>query len=129
MRLPSPNESHDVGFPSAFDPRLFTPGPLTTSSSVKQAMCHDIGAWDPPLRELVEEIRSGVLRIAGLEAQTDWECVLMQGSGSFGVEAALGSLTPRDGRLAVVTNGEELTYDQLRHLYKKHNIKELLAAR
>jgi len=105
MRLPAPNESHDVDFPGAFDPRLFTPGPLTTSLSVKLAMCHDIGAWDLPLRQVVKEIRAGVLRVAALGADTDWECTLMQGSGSFGVEAAVGSLTPREGRLAVVTNG------------------------
>ncbi len=100
-----PNEAHDDQFPSAFDPRLFTPGPLTTSLSVKQAMCHDIGAWDAPLRDLVKEIRSGVLRIAGVDQAGGWECTLMQGSGSFGVESAIGSLVPRQGKLAVIANG------------------------
>ena len=105
MTTPAPKPPHGEAFPSAFDPRLFTPGPLTTSLAVKQAMCHDIGAWDAPLRSLVQEIRDGVLQIAGVDQAGGWECTLMQGSGSFGVEAAIGSLVPRKGRLAVVTNG------------------------
>ena len=105
MSLPDPNESHDDRFPSAFDPRLFTPGPLTTSLAVKQAMCHDIGAWDTPLRALVQEIRDGVFQVAGVDQTDGWECTLMQGSGSFGVESVIGSLVPRQGRLAVISNG------------------------
>jgi len=100
-----PNDAHDDEFPSAFDPRLFTPGPLTTSLAVKQAMCHDIGAWDAPLRRLVKEIRDGLLNVGGVDQAGGWECTLMQGSGSFGVESAIGSLTPRQGKLAVVANG------------------------
>ena len=65
---------------------------------------HDIGAWDAPLRELVREIRQGILHIAEV-GNDEWECVLMQGSGSFSVEAAVTSLTPRQGRLAIVANG------------------------
>ncbi len=105
MSLPTPNEPLDGDFSSAPDPRLFTPGPLTTSLSVKRSMCHDMGAWDLPLQQLVKGIRGDLHRIAGLGSDTDWQCTLMQGSGSFGVEAALGSLTPREGRLAVVSNG------------------------
>ena len=100
-----PNESHHPDFPSAFDPKLFTPGPLTTSSSVKLAMAHDLGAWDAPLKSLVSEIRTSLLAVAGVEQEAGWECTLMQGSGSFGVESAIGSLLPREGRLAVVSNG------------------------
>ena len=99
------NQPTDADFPAAFDPRLFTPGPLTTSLAVKQAMAHDIGAWDAPLRELVAEIRLGLLEAAGTGVEAGWECVLMQGSGSFSVESAVVSLTPREGRFAVVSNG------------------------
>ncbi len=99
------DQSHGDDFPAAFDPRLFTPGPLTTSLSVKQAMVHDIGAWDAPLRLLVREIRSSLLEIADTSVEAGWECVLMQGSGSFSVESAVVSLSPRSGRFAVVSNG------------------------
>ena len=105
MAIPPSRETDGETFPGAFDPRLFTPGPLTTSLAVKHAMCHDIGAWDAPLRRLVREIREGILEVAGDTAADGWECVLMQGSGTFGVEAAVGSLIPREGRFAVVSNG------------------------
>jgi 2-aminoethylphosphonate-pyruvate transaminase len=68
-------------------------------------MCHDIGAWDAPLQTLVKRIREGLLEIANVGGGDDWDCVLMQGSGSFGVESAIGSLSPHEGRLAVVSNG------------------------
>jgi len=105
MANPPAPESPDDEFPRAFDPRLFTPGPLTTSLSVKQAMCHDIGAWDAPLQTLVKGIREGLLEIGNVGGGDNWDCVLMQGSGSFGVESAIGSLSPHEGRLAVVSNG------------------------
>ncbi len=88
MSIPTPNEPHGEPFPSAFDPRLFTPGPLTTSLAVKQAMAHDIGAWDAPLKALITEIRTGLLEAAGVGVDSQWECTLMQGSGSFSVESA-----------------------------------------
>ncbi len=105
--MPDPNLDQSQGddFPAAFDPRLFTPGPLTTSLSVKQAMVHDIGAWDAPLRSLVREIRTSLLDIADTSVEAGWECVLMQGSGSFSVESAVVSLSPHSGRFAVVSNG------------------------
>ena len=99
-----PNVSHDGNFPSAHDPLLFTPGPLTTSLAVKQAMSYDIGAWDSPVKTVIKEIREGLLKAAEVEVK-DWQCVLMQGSGSFSVEAAVTSLTPKGGKIAVVTNG------------------------
>ena len=105
MAIPPSRESHGEAFPGAFDPRLFTPGPLTTSLAVKHAMCHDIGAWDAPLRTLVKEIRDGILEVGDVTVSDGWECVLMQGSGTFGVESAVGSLIPREGRFAVVSNG------------------------
>lgn len=99
-----PNTSHDGNFPSAHDPLLFTPGPLTTSLAVKQAMSYDIGAWDSPVKKVIKEIREGLLKAAEVETK-DWQCVLMQGSGSFSVEAAVTSLTPKNGKIAVITNG------------------------
>ena len=48
------------------DPLLFTPGPLTTSASVKAAMQRDIGSRDTDFIELVAGIRSELLRIAGV---------------------------------------------------------------
>ena len=82
---------------------LFTPGPLTTTRSVREAMLVDIGSWDRDCIDLVAEIRSRLLRLAG--DRSDLTCIPMQGSGSFGVEAMLGSAVPRDGKLLILVNG------------------------
>src|SRR5206468_2869520 len=87
------------------DPLLFTPGPLTTSATVKAAMQHDIGSRDADFIELVAGIRSELLRIAGVSREQGYEAVLMQGSGTFGLESVISSVIPRDGRLVVLANG------------------------
>lgn len=108
---PQPLEPHDPNFPSSSDPKLFTPGPLTTSAAVKQAMGHDIGAWDAPLIAMVKEIRDGLLKAAGVASDGalgsggGWDVTLQPGSGTFGVESMLGSLTPTDGKLLIIANG------------------------
>jgi len=82
---------------------LFTPGPLTTTRSVKQAMLDDIGSWDTDCIRLVAEIRSEVLKLCG--ARSDLTCTLLQGSGSYAVESILGSSIPRGGKLLILSNG------------------------
>lgn len=89
--------------PSANDKPLFTPGPLTTSRTVKQAMLRDLGSRDGEFLRVVREIRAQLLQVAELE--NDFECVLMQGSGTFSVEAVMGSTTPPDGKLLILANG------------------------
>lgn len=85
-------------------PYLLTPGPLTTSRSVKAAMLADWGSRDIEFRRVVSEIRSGLLKLAG--ADESYECVIMQGSGTFAIEAALGAFCPKDaGKTLVVANG------------------------
>lgn len=88
---------------TANDKPLFTPGPLTTSRTVKQAMLRDLGSRDGEFLQVVREIRSQLLKIAVLER--DFECVLMQGSGTFSVEAVLSSATPPDGKVLILANG------------------------
>ncbi|MCP5521797.1 MAG: 2-aminoethylphosphonate--pyruvate transaminase [Verrucomicrobiales bacterium] len=90
---------------SAHDKLLFTPGPLTTSLSVKQAMLHDAGSWHFEFNAIVAGIRQRLLALAGTSKEAGFECVLMQGSGSFGVESVLGSVIPPDGRALILTNG------------------------
>ncbi len=82
---------------------LLTPGPLTTSLSVKQAMLRDWGSRDRQFIALNARIRSRLTRLAG--GGDDFACVPIQGSGTFAVEATLGTLVPRDGRLLVLVNG------------------------
>ena len=85
-------------------PYLLTPGPLTTSRSVKATMLADWGSRDVEFRRLVADIRKGLLSMASADAT--YECVIMQGSGTFAIEAALGAFCPAtDGRTLVVANG------------------------
>lgn len=87
------------------DPLLFTPGPLTTSDSVKAAMQRDVGSRSSEFIDLVARIRRELLEIAGVSQEAGYEAVLMQGSGTFAIEAVLSSVIPPDGRLLVLANG------------------------
>ncbi|MEO3415159.1 2-aminoethylphosphonate--pyruvate transaminase [Roseovarius sp. CAU 1744] len=90
--------------PELGEPYLLTPGPLTTSYPVKQAMLRDWGSWDDDFRAMTREMRSRLLALLGPGAE-EFDCVPMQGSGSFAVEAMLGSFVPRDGKALVLANG------------------------
>ncbi|MDA0767250.1 MAG: 2-aminoethylphosphonate--pyruvate transaminase [Verrucomicrobia bacterium] len=91
--------------PSRTDKLLFTPGPLTTSSTVKQAMLRDLGSRDAEFVGVVQGIRQRLLGLAGVSQEDGYEAVLMQGSGTFGVEALISSVIPHDGKLLVIING------------------------
>lgn len=86
------------------DKLLFTPGPLTTSDTVKQAALRDLGSRDHEFIETVRDIRVRLLELAGVTAHTH-TAIPMQGSGTFGVEAMLTTAIPRDGKLLVLVNG------------------------
>jgi 2-aminoethylphosphonate-pyruvate transaminase len=87
------------------DNKLFTPGPLNTKLSVKEAMLHDMGSRDKEFLEIVKEIRSELLKIAGVTRKEGYDSVLMQGSGTFGVESVLSTVIPVHGHLLLITNG------------------------
>lgn len=86
------------------DKRLFTPGPLTTSRTVKEAMLRDLGSRDFEFIETVKDIRQRLLAV-GEVAQPEYEAILMQGSGTFGLEAVLSSTVPPEGKVLSVVNG------------------------
>jgi 2-aminoethylphosphonate-pyruvate transaminase len=91
--------------PTARDKLLFTPGPLTTSLTVKQAMLRDAGSWHYDFNAIVTSVRERLVKLAGLSREQGWECVLLQGSGTFGVEAVFQTTVPPDGNVAVFSNG------------------------
>jgi len=85
------------------DPWLLTPGPLTTSLSVKQAMLRDWGSRDPDFIAMIARIRSQLVALAkGGDAYT---AIPVQGSGTYAVEAMLSTLVPRGGKLLILVNG------------------------
>ncbi len=90
--------------PALGEPFLLTPGPLTTSAAVKQAMLRDWGSWDADFRAVTAEIRARLLAMVG-DRTGAYDCVPMQGSGTFSVEAMLGSFTRPDSKVLVLSNG------------------------
>jgi|SRR5579859_1754562 len=86
------------------DKALFTPGPLTTSRTVKQAMLRDLGSRDFEFVEVVQDIRRRLVAL-GTAHTADYTAVLMPGSGTFSVEAMLSSSVPPEGKLLIVSNG------------------------
>ncbi len=85
------------------DPILLTPGPLTTSLATKQAMLRDWGSWDAAFNQITGSICRDLVDIA--HGGDECVCVPLQGSGTFAVEAAIGNLVPRAGKVLVPNNG------------------------
>lgn len=83
---------------------LLTPGPLTTSETVKEVMQQDVCTWDSEYKNIVEDIREQLLELAHCDV-ADYTTVLMQGSGTFGVEATILSALGKEDKLLVVANG------------------------
>ncbi|HEY9170973.1 MAG TPA: 2-aminoethylphosphonate--pyruvate transaminase [Verrucomicrobiae bacterium] len=84
---------------------LFTPGPLTTSATVKEAMLVDVGSRDDEFIAVVRDIRRQLLTLGGVSQAQGYEAILLQGSGTFGVEAVLSSAIPPQGKLLILING------------------------
>jgi 2-aminoethylphosphonate-pyruvate transaminase len=85
------------------EPFLLTPGPLTTEAATKRAMLRDWGSRDGAFIALNKRIRERLVALAGGEGSH--VAVPIQGSGTFAVEAMLGTFVPREGRLLVLVNG------------------------
>lgn len=84
-------------------PILLTPGPLTTSAKTKEAMLSDWGSWDASFNDLTASVCKDIVEI--VKGHGSHVCVPMQGSGTFSVEAALGTLVPPNGKVLVPANG------------------------
>ncbi|ELM3749290.1 2-aminoethylphosphonate--pyruvate transaminase [Aeromonas dhakensis] len=93
--------------PAAVDYLLLTPGPLSTTATVRAAMLQDSCTWDADYNlGVVEPIRRELVRLAtGPEYQSDYSAVLLQGSGSYVVESVLGSAIGADECLLIINNG------------------------
>lgn len=84
--------------------KLLTPGPLTTTASVKEAMEIDRCTWDEDYKNLTQKIRAELLHLAHADS-SKYTAVLMQGSGTFGVESVISSVIGAEGKLLVLQNG------------------------
>ena len=82
---------------------LLTPGPLSTTLTVKQSMLRDWCTWDDDYKQLIQDIRRKLVDLATFSV--GYTCVLMQGSGTFCVESVITTAVPEDGKLLVLANG------------------------
>jgi len=85
-------------------PLLLTPGPLTTSQTVKEAMVRDWGSRDTDFIDMTARVCRRIEDIADV-SEGSHVCVPLQGSGTFAVEAAVTSLIPPDGKVLILVNG------------------------
>ena len=86
------------------DYKLLTPGPLTTTDTVKREMLFDHCTWDDDYKKITQEIRRALLGLAKV-SEKEYTAVLMQGSGTFGVESVITSAVGPEDRLLVAANG------------------------
>ena len=84
--------------------KLLTPGPLTTSLSVRKEMLVDRCTWDDDYKEMTQFVRRELLTFAHV-SEPDYTTVLMQGSGTFGVESVLSSVVGKNDCVLVPVNG------------------------
>lgn len=115
-RPASPLEAPRLG-----EPYLLTPGPLTTSFAVKEKMLKDWGSWDGDFRAMTRQLRGDLLALIG-DHDGDYDCVPMQGSGTFAVEAMLGSLLGPESKTLVLSNGAygKRTVQTLQRIGRQH---------
>lgn len=84
--------------------KLLTPGPLTTTSTVKEQMLFDRCTWDQDYKDITQKIRAQLLELAGAENE-EYSVVLMQGSGTFAVESVMNTAFANDDKALIITNG------------------------
>jgi len=85
------------------EPFLLTPGPLTTTRATKEAMLRDWGSRDAEFIAMNARVRARLLEL--VHGEGSHVCVPLQGSGTFIVEAMIGTLVPPAGKLLVLVNG------------------------
>lgn len=84
--------------------KLLTPGPLTTTDTVKKEMMFDHCTWDDDYKKITQSIRRSLLDLAHV-TEPEYTAVLMQGSGTFGVESVLTSVVGQDETVLIAANG------------------------
>lgn len=84
--------------------KLLTPGPLTTTDTVKKEMLADHCTWDDDYKQITQKIRRELLGLAHV-TEEEYTAVLMQGSGSFGVESVITSVVGKNEKLLIAANG------------------------
>ena len=85
------------------DPLLLTPGPLTTSKSVKSVMLHDWGSRDAAFLKINKTVLDRLPEV--IHAVGSHVTIPVQGSGTYAVEAMLTSFVAPLGKVLILVNG------------------------
>lgn len=84
--------------------KLLTPGPLTTTATVKAEMLLDRCTWDQDYKDVTQKIRAQLLELASATKE-EYTVVLMQGSGTFAVESVMNTAITNEDKALIITNG------------------------
>jgi 2-aminoethylphosphonate-pyruvate transaminase len=83
---------------------LLNPGPATTTDTVKQALVvPDICPREKEFGDIAQEVQSKLVEV--VHGGQDYTAVMLSGSGTAVMEAALSSVIPPEGRVLIVDNG------------------------
>lgn len=104
MQLKKKQKMKNKGDKKMEEYKLLTPGPLTTSKSVKETMMKDRCTWDNDYKELTQQIRQDLLQLAQASDE-DYTVILQQGSGSFVVESVLQTALSNTDHVLIISNG------------------------
>ena len=85
--------------------RLFTPGPLNTAATTKQAMMRDIGSREPEFVDILRDVRSRLVELAHASPNDGYYSIPIQGSGTFALESVFSSAFSPKNSLLIVVNG------------------------
>ncbi|KAK7794386.1 hypothetical protein R5R35_011667 [Gryllus longicercus] len=85
---------------------LFTPGPTCTSMTVKRAMLRDVFPRTDEFTLITQDIMRRLLDVAGANPK-EWNTILLQGTGTYGLEAVIHTTSPKtkDARVLILMNG------------------------
>ncbi|MFM8552246.1 MAG: 2-aminoethylphosphonate aminotransferase, partial [Nitrospiraceae bacterium] len=85
---------------------LLTPGPVNVSARVRATLqSPDLCHLESEFADLMQGIRRKLVQAFAPGAEADYTAVLLTGSGSAAVEAALLSSLPNGKRALVINNG------------------------
>jgi 2-aminoethylphosphonate-pyruvate transaminase len=84
---------------------LFTPGPLTTNKSVKEATLYDFISSDFTFKTLVRKLKEHLLYLTGVSREQGYDVVVIQGSGTYSIESVLCSTISSHDHLLILING------------------------
>ena len=83
---------------------LLNPGPATTTNTVKQALVvPDICPREEEFGALTQSVLKKIVKV--VNGQSTHSTVIFAGSGTAGVEAALSSVVPENGKILILNNG------------------------